>query len=64
VSKKKWIKAKCYWEHPWGTHWEPGEHIEIVMGNHWELEGNMLGTKKKMKKTKFRILKHSERENL
>jgi hypothetical protein len=27
------IKARCYWEHHWGTH--------------WELEGNMLGTKEK-----------------
>jgi len=27
------IKVRCYWEHPWGTP--------------WELEGNMLRTKKK-----------------
>jgi len=33
------IKARCYWEHPWGTHWEPKEHIENLMGTHWELEG-------------------------
>jgi hypothetical protein len=24
-----------------------GEHIENLMGTHWELEGNMLGTKEK-----------------
>jgi len=22
-------KVRCYWEHPWGMHWELGEH-------HWE----------------------------
>jgi hypothetical protein len=29
-----------------GTHWEPREHIENLMVIHWELEGNMLRTKK------------------
>jgi len=33
LGKTYGIKARCYWEHHWGTH--------------WELEGNMLGTKKK-----------------
>jgi len=36
LGKTYGIKARCYWEHPWGTH--------------WELEGNMLGTKEKSKK--------------
>ncbi len=36
LGKTYGIKAKCYWEHPWGTH--------------WELERNMLGTKEKWKK--------------
>jgi hypothetical protein len=27
LGKTYGIKARCYWEHPWGTH--------------WELEGNM-----------------------
>jgi hypothetical protein len=31
----------------WRTHWELGEHIGNLMGTHWELEGNMLGTKEK-----------------
>ncbi len=44
------IKARCYWEHPWGTHWEPRECIGNLMGIHWELERNILGTKGKMKK--------------
>ncbi len=35
------------WERPWGTHWEPREHIGNLMGIHWELQGNMLGTKEK-----------------
>jgi hypothetical protein len=38
------IKARCYKEHPRGTHLE---HIGNLMGTHWELEGNMLGTKEK-----------------
>jgi hypothetical protein len=38
------IKARCYWEHPGRTH---REHIENLMGTHWELAGNMLGTKEK-----------------
>ncbi len=36
--------------HTWGTHWEPREHIENLMGTHWKLERNMLGTKEKWKK--------------
>jgi hypothetical protein len=35
LGKTYGIKARCYWEQPWGTH--------------WEFERNMLGTKK-MKK--------------
>jgi hypothetical protein len=33
-------------------HWEPREHIENLMGIHWELEGKMLRTKKKNLKIK------------
>ncbi len=29
------IKARCYWEHPWGTRWEPRKYIENLMGTHW-----------------------------
>jgi hypothetical protein len=29
------IKARCYWEHPWGTHWEPREHIENLIRAAW-----------------------------
>jgi hypothetical protein len=28
------IKVRCYWEHPWGTHWKPREHIGNLMGTH------------------------------
>ncbi len=45
MGKKYGIKARCYWEHPWGTHWEPREHIENLMRTHWQLERNMLRTK-------------------
>ncbi len=30
LGKTYEIKARCYWEHPWGTHWEPREHIEAL----------------------------------
>jgi hypothetical protein len=42
---------EVYWEHPWGTHWEPREHIRNLMITHWELEGNMLGTCWEQRKT-------------
>jgi hypothetical protein len=37
--------VRCYWEQPWGTHWEP----RSLMGTHWEHERNLLGTKGKKK---------------
>jgi hypothetical protein len=40
LGKTYGIKARCYWNHPWGTHWEPREHIENLMGTDWELDGN------------------------
>jgi len=43
LGKTYGIKARCYWEHPWGTQWE---HIGNLMGTHWQLEGS----KGKMKK--------------
>jgi hypothetical protein len=36
LGKTYGIKARCYWEHPWETHWELRE-----------LEWNMFGTKEK-----------------
>jgi len=44
LGKTYGIKGRCYWEHPWGTHWEPREHVGNPLGTQWELEGNMLGT--------------------
>jgi hypothetical protein len=29
-AKHMGLKVRSYWEHPWGTHWEP-----------WEIEGNL-----------------------
>jgi len=40
------IKVRCYREHPWEHIGNLG-NIENMMGTHWELEGNMLGTKEK-----------------
>jgi hypothetical protein len=47
------IKTRCYWEHDWGTHWEPREYIWKMMGTHWELEREHVGNKGKMKKIPF-----------
>jgi hypothetical protein len=36
--------VRCYWEHPWGTHWEIREHIENLLGTwkeHVENKGKM-----------------------
>jgi hypothetical protein len=51
LDKTYGIKASCYWERPWGTNWEPMEHIANLLWIHWELEGDMLGTKEKWKKS-------------
>ncbi len=45
------IKARCYWEHPWETHWELRKHIGNPLGIWKEHKGNMLGTKEKWKKS-------------
>jgi hypothetical protein len=44
LGKTYGIKARCYWEHLWGTHWEPRKY--------WERIGNQKGTcwEGKMKK--------------
>jgi hypothetical protein len=39
LGKTYGIKARCYWEQPQGTHWEPRKHI-----------GNLKGTKEKRKR--------------
>jgi hypothetical protein len=40
-----------YWEHPWGTHWEPREHIGSLMGTHLGIWREHVGnTKEKWKK--------------
>jgi hypothetical protein len=51
LGKTYGIKVRCYWKHPWGTHWEPRECIANMMRTHWELERNMLRKKEKLKKS-------------
>jgi hypothetical protein len=36
-AKAYWIKVRCYGEHV-------GEHIGNLMGTHWELKGDIMGT--------------------
>jgi len=31
LGKTFGIKARCYWEHPWGTHWELRKHTRNLM---------------------------------
>jgi len=45
-AKQIGLKVRCYWEHPWGTHWKPREHLGNLMRTHWEHVNN----KGKMKK--------------
>ncbi len=40
LGKTYGIKVRCYWEHPWGTHWEPKEYIGNLMGTSKEHVGN------------------------
>jgi hypothetical protein len=40
LGKTYGIKARCYWEHPWGTHWHPIKHIGNLMGTCWEQRKN------------------------
>jgi hypothetical protein len=37
LGKTSGIKARCYWEHPWETHWE---HIGNLKGTCWEQRKN------------------------
>jgi len=32
--------VRCYFEHPWGTHWEPEEHHGEPKGNPWVIHRN------------------------
>ncbi len=42
LGKTYGIKVRCYWEHPWGTHWQPREHIENLMGIRWDKKKNKI----------------------
>jgi len=54
LGKTYWIKARCYWEHPWGTHWEPGEHIVNLMGKPLGTRREHVGNEGKNGKKKIR----------
>jgi hypothetical protein len=34
LGKTSGIKARCYWEHPWGIHLELKEHTRNLMTTH------------------------------
>jgi len=44
-------KVRCYWEHPWGTHWEPREHDENLMQTCWEQGKNEKNPQSRPSKT-------------
>ncbi len=31
-AKHMGLKGGCYWEHPWGTYWEPDENLKRNKG--------------------------------
>jgi hypothetical protein len=37
-GQKIWDKVRRYWEHPWKTHWELGEHHGNNLRTWWELK--------------------------
>jgi hypothetical protein len=47
LGKTYRIKARCYWEHPRGTDWEP---VENLKGTCWEQREKFYKKKKKKKK--------------
>jgi hypothetical protein len=49
LGKTSGIKARCYWEHPWETHWE---HIGNLKGTCWEQRKNETTQNLKEKKTR------------
>jgi hypothetical protein len=40
----------------WWTPWELGKHVGNLMGTHWELKGDTLGTREKWKKSSQKSL--------
>jgi hypothetical protein len=43
------IKARCYWEHPWGTHWE-------LSGNKGKMKKSLSSPRPKTLKNKIKAL--------
>jgi hypothetical protein len=45
LGKRYGFEIRCYWEHPWGTHWEIGDQL-----------GNMVGTQQQLQKERKKNL--------
>ncbi len=37
LGKTYGFDTRCYWEHPWGTHWKLGEQLGNTVGTHEQL---------------------------
>jgi hypothetical protein len=37
LGKTYGFDTRCYWEHPWGTHWKLGEQLGNMVGTHEQL---------------------------
>jgi hypothetical protein len=61
LGKTYEIKARCYWEHPWGTHWEHREHDENPLGTCWELRKNEKKNSPPTQNLKGKKSRHFER---
>jgi len=60
LGKTYVIKARCYLEHPWGTHWEPWEPIENLKGTCWEQRKKILKSFSPPSKLKRKKSRHFE----
>jgi hypothetical protein len=49
LGKTYGIKARCYWEHLWRTHWEPIKHCKNMMEPIGDVKGTCWEQKKKEK---------------
>jgi hypothetical protein len=42
LGKTYGFDIRCYWEHPWGTHWKLGEQLGNMVGTHQQLVKKIL----------------------
>jgi hypothetical protein len=48
--------VRCYWEHPWGIHWEHRGTYRELEGNKGKMKKIILLTSPKLKRKKIKAL--------